>query len=54
MVKYREYDLAESQAKAFVEFQRVQKSYDGEVLVVKDLSLAIINEQIGLWRNRES
>ena len=33
--------MAEAQAKAFVEFQRVQKSYDGEVLVVKDLSLAI-------------
>ena len=33
--------LAEAQTKAFVEFQRVQKSYDGEVLVVKDLNLAI-------------
>jgi ABC-type Fe3+/spermidine/putrescine transport system ATPase subunit len=26
---------------AFVEFDRVQKSYDGETLVVKDLNLAI-------------
>lgn len=26
---------------AFVEFERVQKSYDGETLVVKDLNLAI-------------
>ncbi|MEO0342376.1 MAG: ABC transporter ATP-binding protein [Pseudomonadota bacterium] len=26
---------------AFVEFQRVQKSYDGEILVVKDLNLAL-------------
>ena len=26
---------------AFVEFQRVQKSYDGEILVVKDLNLAM-------------
>ncbi len=25
----------------FVEFERVQKSYDGEILVVKDLNLAI-------------
>ena len=33
--------MAEAQTKAFVEFQRVQKSYDGEVLVVKDLNLAI-------------
>ncbi len=33
--------MAKAQAKAFVEFQRVQKSYDGEVLVVKDLNLAI-------------
>ncbi|KAF0676104.1 ABC transporter ATP-binding protein [Profundibacterium mesophilum] len=28
-------------AKAFVEFERVQKSYDGETLVVKDLNLSI-------------
>ncbi len=28
-------------ADAFVEFERVQKSYDGEVLVVKDLNLSI-------------
>jgi putative spermidine/putrescine transport system ATP-binding protein len=26
---------------AFVEFERVQKSYDGETLVVKDLNLSI-------------
>ena len=26
---------------AFVEFDRVQKSYDGETLVVKDLNLAL-------------
>ena len=25
----------------FVEFERVQKSYDGETLVVKDLNLSI-------------
>ncbi len=30
-----------SNAAAFVEFQRVQKSYDGEILVVKDLNLAM-------------
>ena len=29
------------QTSAFVEFDRVQKSYDGEVLVVKDLNLAV-------------
>ncbi len=29
------------QQSAFVEFERVQKSYDGEVLVVKDLNLAV-------------
>ncbi|MBT0958902.1 ABC transporter ATP-binding protein [Alphaproteobacteria bacterium KMM 3653] len=29
------------QAEAFVEFDRVQKSYDGEVLVVKDLNLSM-------------
>ena len=27
--------------KAFVEFERVQKSYDGETLVVKDLNLSL-------------
>ena len=32
--------LTDSDA-AFVEFDRVQKSYDGEVLVVKDLNLKI-------------
>ena len=26
---------------AFVEFERVQKSYDGETLVVKDLNLSL-------------
>jgi len=26
---------------AFVEFDRVQKSYDGETLVVKDLNLSL-------------
>ena len=30
-----------SAAEAFVAFERVQKSYDGETLVVKDLNLAI-------------
>ena len=30
-----------SQSDAFVRFDRVQKSYDGEVLVVKDLNLDI-------------
>jgi len=33
--------LAESATKAFVEFERVQKSYDGETLVVKDLNLSM-------------
>ena len=34
--------MAETSAKdAFVEFERVQKSYDGETLVVKDLVLSI-------------
>ncbi|MFX0545415.1 ABC transporter ATP-binding protein [Roseovarius sp. S1116L3] len=34
--------MAESQTSdAFVEFERVQKSYDGETLVVKDLNLSI-------------
>ena len=33
--------MADSLAAAFVEFERVQKSYDGETLVVKDLNLAI-------------
>ena len=34
--------MTESQAQdAFVEFERVQKSYDGETLVVKDLNLSI-------------
>ena len=31
----------DSQAEAFVRFSRVQKSYDGETLVVKDLNLEI-------------
>ena len=30
-----------SQNDAFVEFERVQKSYDGETLVVKDLNLTM-------------
>ena len=34
--------MAETQSSdAFVEFERVQKSYDGETLVVKDLNLAL-------------
>jgi putative spermidine/putrescine transport system ATP-binding protein len=34
--------LADTQTSgAFVEFERVQKSYDGEILVVKDLNLAL-------------
>ena len=33
--------MAEVQTKVFVEFQRVQKSYDGEILVVKNLNLDI-------------
>ena len=33
--------MPDSLAAAFVEFERVQKSYDGETLVVKDLNLAI-------------
>jgi putative spermidine/putrescine transport system ATP-binding protein len=33
--------VATDTADAFVEFDRVQKSYDGETLVVKDLNLAI-------------
>lgn len=41
MGQHGDYSLVKAQAKAFVEFQRVQKSYDGEVLVVKDLNLAI-------------
>ncbi len=32
---------ANGQESAFVEFERVQKSYDGEVLVVKDLNLSV-------------
>ena len=37
-----EYGLADSgNADAFVEFERVQKSYDGEILVVKDLNLSM-------------
>jgi putative spermidine/putrescine transport system ATP-binding protein len=32
---------ADGGSDVFVEFQRVQKSYDGEILVVKDLNLAI-------------
>lgn len=31
----------QSSSNAFVEFQRVQKSYDGETLVVKDLNLSL-------------
>lgn len=35
-------DLADaSNTDAFVEFERVQKSYDGETLVVKDLNLTM-------------
>ena len=33
--------MPEAASQAFVEFERVQKSYDGETLVVKDLSLAM-------------
>ena len=33
--------MTDSLAAAFVEFERVQKSYDGETLVVKDLNLSI-------------
>ncbi|MGB0798876.1 MAG: ABC transporter ATP-binding protein [Planktomarina sp.] len=33
--------MTQSDSQAFVEFQRVQKSYDGEVLVVKDLNLSL-------------
>ena len=33
--------MADSSSDAFVEFQHVQKSYDGETLVVKDLNLAL-------------
>jgi putative spermidine/putrescine transport system ATP-binding protein len=37
-----ESDLADTATdQAFVEFERVQKSYDGEVLVVKDLNLSM-------------
>lgn len=34
-------DVATSSKKAFVKFDRVQKSYDGETLVVKDLNLEL-------------
>lgn len=34
-------DRTNAKSKKFVEFDRVQKSYDGETLVVKDFSLAI-------------
>jgi ABC-type multidrug transport system fused ATPase/permease subunit len=38
----RETSVADTrQDAAFVEFERVQKSYDGETLVVKDLNLSI-------------
>jgi len=33
--------MSSSETGAFVEFERVQKSYDGEVLVVKDLNLSM-------------
>ena len=33
--------MAESSTDAYVRFERVQKSYDGEILVVKDLNLEI-------------
>ncbi len=33
--------VSTSEAQAFVEFDRVQKSYDGETLVVKDLNLSM-------------
>jgi putative spermidine/putrescine transport system ATP-binding protein len=33
--------LSDTSGDPFVEFQRVQKSYDGELLVVKDLNLAL-------------
>lgn len=40
--KNGEPDLANTATdQAFVEFERVQKSYDGEVLVVKDLNLSM-------------
>jgi putative spermidine/putrescine transport system ATP-binding protein len=40
--KYGEPELADKgQNDAFVEFERVQKSYDGETLVVKDLNLTV-------------
>ena len=39
---HREPSLADTaNSEAFVEFERVQKSYDGETLVVKDLNLAL-------------
>ena len=33
--------MATSSKNAFVKFERVQKSYDGETLVVKDLNLEL-------------
>ena len=35
-----------SQDAAFVEFERVQKSYDGENLVVKDLNLSMTKGEL--------
>ena len=48
---HREPDLADSSAQdAFVSFDRVQKSYDGENLVVKDLNLAMPKgEFLTMW-----
>ncbi len=36
--------MAQGNEAAFVEFERVQKSYDGENLVVKDLNLSLPKE----------
>ncbi len=40
-IKWGDHVVNTSNEAAFVEFQRVQKSYDGETLVVKDLNLSM-------------
>lgn len=39
-----------SNTSAFVEFERVQKSYDGENLVVKDLNLTMLQNGLDVSR----
>jgi len=43
-----------SERESFVKFEKIDKSYDGKVLVIKDLNLDVAQgEFLRIWKNND-